>query len=101
MSFRKFLGVSFNDPIPDSTTLEDFRRDMRNADLDTRFLNDLDDFFKESGLLLKQGSLVDATFMKANARRRKNPKDSSDPDADHAHRGYGYSATVNVDKGLS
>ena len=63
MSFRRFLGVSFNSPIPDSTTLEDFRRDMRNADLDTRFLNDLDDFFKDAGLLLKQGSLVDATFI--------------------------------------
>jgi IS5 family transposase len=99
MSFRRFLGVSFNSPIPDSTTLEDFRRDMRNADLDTRFLNDLDDFFKDAGLLLKQGSLVDATFMKANARPRKAPQDSSDPDADHGHKGYGYSATINVDKG--
>lgn len=99
MSFRKFLGLSFNSPIPDSTTLEDFRRDMRNADLDTRFLNDLDDFFKDAGLLLKQGSLVDATFMKANARPRKKNEDSSDPDADHGHKGYGYSATVNVDKG--
>jgi hypothetical protein len=74
---------------------------MQNADLDTRFLNELDDFFKDAGLLLKQGSLVDATFMKANARPRKNPTDSSDPDADHGHKGYGYSATINVDKGLN
>lgn len=99
LSFRKFLGVSVDASIPDSTTLEDFRRDMRNAKLDTLLLNDLDLFFQEAGLLLKQGSLVDATFMKANARPRKDPKDSSDPDADHGHKGYGYSATINVDRG--
>ena len=83
MSFRKFLGLSFNASIPDSTTLEDFRRDMRNADLDTLLLCDLDDFFKDAGLLFKQGSLVDATFMKANARPRKDLQDSSNPVAYH------------------
>jgi len=99
MSFRKFLGIGFDASIPDSTTLEDFRRAMREAHLDTLFLEELDRFFQEHDLLFKQGSLVDATFMKANARPRKDSQDSSDPDADHGHKGYGYSATLNVDKG--
>jgi hypothetical protein len=42
--------------------------------------------------------LVDATFMKANARPRKNPTDSSDPDADHGHKGYYYITRQQADR---
>jgi IS5 family transposase len=98
LSFRKFLGLGIGESIPESTTLENFRHELEETGLDEGLLAHLDTFFKEKGLLLKEGSMVDATFIKANSRPRKDPDDQSDIDADHGHKGFGYSATANVDR---
>jgi IS5 family transposase len=98
LSFRKFLGLSIDKPIPDSTTLENFRHELENTGLDEGLLRHLDDFFKQKGLLLKEGNMVDASFIEANSRPRKHPDDQSDIDADHGHKGFGYSATINADR---
>ena len=98
LSFRKFLGLGIDARIPDSTTLENFRHELRASGLDERLLNVLDAFFKQQGLLLKEGNVVDATFVKANARPKKDPDQQSDVDAEWGHKGFGYSATVNTDR---
>lgn len=99
LSFRKFLALSIDDSIPDATTLENFRKELRETGLDVGLVDTLDRFFMEEGILLKEGNLVDASFIKANSRPKKDPDDQSDIDADHGHKGFGYSATVNVDRG--
>lgn len=99
LSFRKFLGLGINDKIPDSTTVEDFRHELLQTGLSSNLLVELDRLFQEQGLLLKQGSLVDASFMQANSRERKDPSGQSDPDAQRGFKGFGYSMTVNVDAG--
>lgn len=96
LSFREFLGLGINERIPDATTLEDFRHDFEP--IAERVLATLDTFFKTKGLLLKEGNMVDATFIQANSRPRKNQDEQSDIDADHGHKGFGYSATVNADR---
>jgi IS5 family transposase len=78
--------------------LENFRHELQETGLDEGLLGRLDTFFKEKGLLLKEGSMVDATFIEANSRPRKDPENQSDVDADHGHKGFGYSATANVDR---
>jgi transposase, IS5 family len=98
LSFRKFLGLSIDAQIPDSTTIENFRHELLETGLDTGLLTTLDAFFQEQGLLLKQGCMVDASYIKANCKPRKNRQDQSDPDADWGNKGFGYSATVNVDR---
>jgi transposase, IS5 family len=98
LSFRTFLGLGIDDRIPESTTLENFRHDLIRTGLDVKLVNELDAFFKAKGLLLKEGNLVDASFIQANSRPRKDPDMQSDLDADHGHKGFGYSATVNVDR---
>ncbi len=95
LSFRKFLGLGIEQKVPDSTTLEDFRHDFEP--IAEQVLAKLDEFFKEKGLLLKEGNVVDATFIRANSRPRKDPEQNSDVDADHGHKGFGYTATANVD----
>jgi IS5 family transposase len=95
LSFRRFLGLGIEDKVPDSSTLEDFRHDFEP--IAEQVLARLDDFFKEEGLLLKEGNVVDATFIRANSRPHKDPEKNSDIDADHGHKGFGYSATANVD----
>jgi len=95
LSFREFLGLGINDRIPDGTTLENFRHDFEP--IGEQVLAKLDEFFKQKGLLLKEGNVVDATFIQANSRPRKDPENNSDLDAEHGHKGFGYSATANVD----
>lgn len=95
LSFRQFLGLGIEEDIPDSTTLENFRHDFEP--IAQGVLSKLDVFFKEKGLLLQEGNIVDATFIRANSRPHKDPKKNSDIDAEHGHKGFGYSSTVNVD----
>lgn len=95
LSFRKFLDLAIDDRIPDSTTLENFRHDFKG--ISEKVLSKLDEFFKEKGLFLKQGNVIDATFIQANSKPRKNRQEQSDQDAEHGHKGFGYSATTNVD----
>lgn len=95
LSFRKFLRLDIDAKIPDSTTLEDFRHDFEP--IAEEMLARLDDFFKEEGLLLKEGNVVDATFIRANSRPHQDSEKNSDIDADHGHKGFGYTATANVD----
>lgn len=95
LSFREFLGLGINERIPDATTLENFRHDFEP--IAEGILAKLDAFFKNKGLLLKEGNVVDATFIQANSKPHKNAENNSDLDAEHGHKGFGYSATANVD----
>jgi len=95
LSFRKFLGLGIDATVPDGTTLEDFRHDFEP--IAERVLSKLDKFFDEQGLLLKEGNVIDATFIRANSRPHKDSQKNSDIDADHGHKGFGYTATANVD----
>jgi transposase, IS5 family len=97
LSFRAFLGLGITERVPDSTTLETFRHDLASSGLSDKLVETLDKFFKEQGLLLKAGNMVDATFVKANSRPHKDAEKNSDQDADHGHKGFGYSGTANVD----
>lgn len=95
LSFRRFLGLGIEDKVADATTLENFRHDFEP--IAEQILAKLDGFFKEKGILLKEGNVVDATFIQANSRAHKDAENNSDRDADHGHKGFGYSATANVD----
>jgi IS5 family transposase len=95
LSFRRFLGITIDATIPDATTLENFRHDFEP--IAENVLSKLDGYFQEKGLLLKEGNMVDATFIQANSRPHKDRSKNSDLDAEHGHKGFGYSATVNAD----
>ena len=95
LSFRRFLNLGINNPIPDATTLENFRHDFHPISETT--LAKLDKSFVAQGLILKEGNVVDATFIQANSRPRNNPDNNSDLDAAHGHKGFGYTATANMD----
>ena len=98
LSFRKFLGRGIDESIPEATTLENFRHELRTTGLDTGLMARLDTFFKEQGLLLKEGNMVDASFIQANSKPKKDIEKQSDLDAEWGHKGFGYSATVNADR---
>jgi len=97
LSFRKFLGVHLEGRIPDATTLENFRHELEITGLGKKLIDRMDVWFQEQGLILKEGNLVDATFLRANSRPTPDPEMQSDIDAEHGYKGFGYSATTNVD----
>lgn len=97
-SFRLFLGLEIQDKVPDASTLEDFRHKLAKNGLAEGLLAEMDRYFQEKKLILKEGNLVDATFLKANARKTKDEEEKTDLDAEFGHKGYGCSAHTNVDQ---
>ena len=98
LTFKKFLNLGIEDKIPDSTTLENFRHALTESKITDYLVEYLDKCCVENGLIKKEGTLVDATFIKANCRPHTNKDKNSDIDAEWGHKGFGYKTTVNVDK---
>lgn len=90
LSFRKFLGLGLTDAVPDGTTLGLFRQKMQSVNLQLKLHGLICDSLEQKGLLLKQGTLVDATFVKAS-------KPKHDPDSKKGKKGKGYTVSVAVD----
>lgn len=96
LSFRKFLGLGIEDNVPDATTIENFRHFLEERKLNKVLIAVLDKYFKEIGLIKKEGNIVDATFMRANSKPHIDPNKNSDVDASLGHKGFGYSGTINM-----
>jgi transposase, IS5 family len=97
LSFRRFVGLSLSDPVPDHSTLSRFRKVLAERQLGEKLLAELNRQLDARGLILKRGTLVDASLIEANARRPRKgePKVArSDQDAtwtamkDEPHFGY-------------
>ena len=109
LSFRRFVGLSLEDAIPDHTTLCRFRNRLIEAGLLEKLFAELDRQLEAAGLILKRGTMLDATLIETGAARPPPmgaaPEDSADPDARFAKRQgkgggtFGYKAHVAVDQG--
>ena len=65
LSFRKFLGLSIEDRVPDATTIENFRHFLESRNAHKVLAQVLDNYFCKIGLIKKEGNLVDATFLRS------------------------------------
>lgn len=105
LSFTRFVGLTVEDDVPDHTTLCRFRNRLIAERVLEKLFTELDQQLEQAGLVLKQGTILDATLIEAAAARR-GPQDAVvDPDAAYAKRQgksgvtYGYKAHVGVDEG--
>ena len=102
-SWRRFVGLGHQDTVPDETTLVRFRQRLRQYGLHEKLLPLVNRQLEQKGLILKTGTLVDATLLQA-ARRApaKGDKNGGDPDAAHTVKQnqphYGYKAHIAVDQ---
>ena len=110
--FRRFIGLSISESVPDHSTLWRFRQLLEKQHLMTTLLNGINDQLAEQGLYIKAGevSIIDASVIEAKQCRPHKREDGSstqDPDADWnvkvASDGkrkstYGYKAHINVDE---
>jgi IS5 family transposase len=105
LSFRRFLGVAPDGATPDHNTLWRFREQLARRGLAERLLGAVDAQLMAKGMILKRGTLIDATLVAANVAPRNRRKDGRPvgPDARWTKRGrralQGYKAHAAVDRG--
>ncbi len=108
LSFQRFAGLSLEDETPDHSTIWRFRERLTKDGLIEQLFAELSRQLDARGLLIKQGTLIDASMVTSAARRpRKEDGQTSqvDPDArfgaDNERRRFtfGYKIHAAVDQG--
>jgi IS5 family transposase len=103
LSFQRFLGLSLQNPVPDETRICRFRNMLAQAGLGERLFGLLEEQLDAQGLLVRRGSLIDATLVKAQPHAPRKGEASPDPEADWTRRGkdghFGYKVHLSVDQG--
>lgn len=103
LSFRQFIGLSLSDRTPDETTFVKFRKRLREADLDRVLFDDAVAHLDKQGLLVHDGTLVDATIIEqSHGRRRDDGTHTRDSEASytkkHGRTYHGYKGHIAVDR---
>lgn len=79
-SFQWFMDIDvYSDIIPDSTTLCEFRKFINENKLWEEMLNIVNNILSDNDILLKDGTLIDATIIKAPSST-KNEDQKRDPE---------------------
>lgn len=105
LSFRRFVGLSLEETVPDHTVLSRFRNLLIEAGLLEKLFCELDRQLEKAGVMLKRGTMLDATLIEAVSAPRSGERPSQDPDARFGgakRKGgftFGYKAHVGVDDG--
>jgi IS5 family transposase len=79
-ALRGFAGIELNRaPVPDATTLLKFRHWLERHDLTRVLFEEVGAMLEERGLLMRQGTIVDATIIAAppstkNKQKRRDPE---------------------------
>jgi IS5 family transposase len=98
---RGFAGIELNrDPVPDATTLLQFRHWLERHDLTRALFDEIAAMLEERGLLMRQGTIVDATIIAAPPST-KNKSKTRDPEMHQTKKGnqwhFGMKAHIGVD----
>jgi len=97
--YRRFLGLSAHDPIPDHSTISRFRSNLKSMNLYRKCFDELKRQLAQKGFELKAGKIIDARLVKAARRPGK------DSDASFTKKGgktvYGYKDHVALIQSLS
>ena len=96
---RQFAGLNL-DRIPDETTILNFRRLLEKHDLAAGILGVINGYLGDRGLMLRQGTIVDATIIHAPSST-KNKDRKRDPEMHSTKKGnqyyFGMKAHIGVD----
>jgi transposase, IS5 family len=105
LSFRRFVGLSLEETVPDHTVLSRFRNLLIEVELLEKLFCELDRQLEKAGVMLKRGTMLDATLIEAVSAPPSGERPSQDPDARFGgakNKGgftFGYKAHVGVDDG--
>ncbi len=98
--FREFAGLGWDSRLPDETTILRFRRLLEKHKLAEQILATVNELLSSKGLMLKTGTVVDATLIAAPSST-KNASSERDPEMRQAKKGnqwhFGMKAHIGVD----
>ncbi len=100
IAMRAFAGIDLTvENVPDATTLLKFRRLLLEHDLTRKLFDEIGISLCERGLMMKEGTLVDATIIEAPPPT-ENAEESHDPDMHQTKKGsewhFGMKAHIDV-----
>jgi len=100
-AMRDFIGIDLSrEQVPDATTLLKFRRKLEDNKLTEAIFEQVKVHLSERGLLMREGTMVDATIIAAPAST-KNKDNARDPEMHQTKKGnewhFGMKAHTGVD----
>jgi len=100
-ALRDFVGIDLSrESVPDATTLLKFRHLLQHNDLTRALFDDINAHLSEQGLLMRAGTIVDATIIAAPSST-KNAGKTRDPEMHQTKKGnqwfFGMKAHIGVD----
>lgn len=108
LSFRRFTGLSVSEKSPDHSVFSRFRDQLIKHSLHENLFNELSRQLDEQGLIMKKGTLIDATVLNASSKKPNQNKDGSagkspkEPEAGWTKKGgqylFGYKGHIGVDQ---
>lgn len=104
LSFRRFVGLSLSDPTPDETSFVLFRKLLRESNLEKTLFARCLTHLEKQNLVVKEGSLIDATILEAPAPRKQSDgtKKGGDAEASYTLKAgqirYGYKGYIATDR---
>lgn len=86
-SMRRFVGIELGeDAVPDESTILRFRHLLEEHELTRKIFEEIGSLLEEKGILLKRGTIVDATIISAPSST-KNRSRSRDPEMRQTKKG--------------
>ena len=101
MSFQRFLNISFDTELPDFTTIWRFRERLIKADLLDEIFTGILKQLDKRNLILRKGTLVDATLVQAARKKVKNKSTHDGNGKRSSQKDHDASGTQTVTKGIS
>lgn len=103
ISFRRFVGLSFDDRTPDHSTISTFRKRLRERGHGATLFDKTLSILRARGLVMSTGTLIDATIIEAPlGGKRADGSSAADPCASTTVKGgrsyHGYRAHVASDR---
>ena len=102
-SVRRFVGLRITGPIPDESTILKFRHLLESHNLGTKIFGIIKDRLDGQGLILKEGTIVDASILSAPSST-KNRQGKRDPEMHQTKKGnqwyFGMKMHIGVDAEL-
>ena len=97
---RRFVGLKLTGPLPDETTILNFRHLLEQHNLGQGLLEEINAHLESQGLKLREGTIVDATIIEAPSST-KNRNQARDPEMHQTRKGnqwhFGMKAHIGLD----
>lgn len=102
-SVRRFAGLKLAGPLPDETTILNFRHLLEEHGLGKKLFEEINGHLADQDLMLKEGTVIDASIVSAPSST-KNKKRERDPEMHQTKKGnewfFGMKMHIGVDEKL-